>query len=199
MKRLTALSREQRNLVETNLSVVRWAIRKSIVVNECIFGFGYDDLFQEGCIWLCKAAATFKEDKGVKFETYAQTVVTNGLLTYCRLMCNRQKRQIPVPESSDEDLPFVLSNIASADDLERVISVIDMEKLFESLKKQYSGVARLGIEAIELKIKGLSGAEIAAMYGVKPTHVGAWIHRAVQKLRQNEEFKKAFQIGRAHV
>jgi hypothetical protein len=26
------------------------------------------------------------------------------------------------------------------------------------------------------------------MYGVKPTHVGAWIHRASQKLKQNEAF-----------
>ena len=75
-KNLIPLNEKQRQLVESCLSngrltVVHQAIREYIVVNETIFGFGYEDLYQEGCIWLCKAAATFQEEKGVKFETYA--------------------------------------------------------------------------------------------------------------------------------
>ena len=88
-KNLIPLNEKQRQLVESCLSngrltVVHQAIREYIVVNETIFGFGYEDLYQEGCIWLCKAAATFQEEKGVKFETYAFKVVANGLRTYCR-------------------------------------------------------------------------------------------------------------------
>ena len=56
------------------------------------------------------------------------------------------------------------------------------------MKREYSGTARLGIEAIELKLKGYSGKEIADMYGVKPNLVGAWISRAKQKLRKNQVF-----------
>ena len=94
-KNLIPLNEKQRQLVESCLSngrltVVHQAIREYIVVNETIFGFGYEDLYQEGCIWLCKAAATFQEEKGVKFETYAFKVVANGLRTYCRLMCSKQ-------------------------------------------------------------------------------------------------------------
>lgn len=75
-KNMIPLNEEQRQLVESCLSgermaLVHRAIREHIVVNETIFGFGYDDLYQEGCIWLCKAAATFQKEKGVKFETYA--------------------------------------------------------------------------------------------------------------------------------
>ena len=90
-KNMIPLNEEQQQLVESCLSgeriaLVHRAIREHIVVNETIFGFGYDDLYQEGCIWLCKAAATFQKEKGVKFETYAYKVVSNGLRTYCRLM-----------------------------------------------------------------------------------------------------------------
>ena len=80
-----ALTDAQRSMVEANMDVVRWAIRTSIQVNEQRYGFGYDDLFQEGCIWLCKAAVTYDPDGGASFPTYAQRVVENGLRTYCRL------------------------------------------------------------------------------------------------------------------
>lgn len=63
----------------------------------------------------------------------------------------------------------------------------------ESVKAEYSGVARLGIEALELKIKGLSGSDIAHLYGVAPNHVGAWISRAAEKLRKNERFLMGLQ------
>jgi RNA polymerase sigma factor (sigma-70 family) len=188
MKKMIALNDAQRILVENNLPLVRWAIHNHITVNENIYGFSYDDLFQEGCIWLCKAAATFDAAKAVKFETYAQIVVRNGLRTYCRLMCNKQKRQMPVPEPSDEEAPFGLCQLSDDDQFEDMISELDTLSLLESVKSQYRGTVRLGIEAIELKAKGLNGAEIAEMYGVKPTHVGAWIHRASQKLKQNEAF-----------
>ena len=51
MKNLTLNSRQQR-LVEENLSVVRHAIHKNIIVNDSLYGFEYDDLYQEaasGC------------------------------------------------------------------------------------------------------------------------------------------------------
>ena len=51
------LTSRQQELVENNLSLVYWVITESIHVNETIYGFGYEDLYQEGCIWLCHAAA----------------------------------------------------------------------------------------------------------------------------------------------
>ena len=38
---------------------------------------------------------------------------------------------------------------------------------------------------MELKIKGYSGVDIARLYHTKPTHVGAWISRASEKLRKD--------------
>ena len=71
MKRNNPLTKEQQALVEKNLSLVYWVIMESIHVNETIYGFGYEDLYQEGCIWLCHAAATY-DPACSQFPTYAK-------------------------------------------------------------------------------------------------------------------------------
>lgn len=188
-----SLNKNQQTLVEENLSVVKLAIHKSIIVNDNLYGFEYDDLYQEGCIWLCKAAVSFDESRDVKFATYAERVVTNGLRTYCRLMCGKQKHHIlmPAQAESDED-GFTLEKLPADDTLEKLFEEQDIYTLLRNCKQQYTGTARLGIEAIEWKVRGLSGAEIAKMYGVKPNLVGAWISRASQRLRQNQMFMQYF-------
>lgn len=188
-RKMIPLNDEQRQLVENNLNVVHQSIHKEIIVNETIYGFSYEDLYQEGCIWLCKAAQAFQKDKGVKFATFASKVVVNGLRTYCRLMCSKQKRQRTVPVHQDEKKKqFALEYLLADDCFENLISEIDTMQLLHKVKQQYSGTAKLGIEAIEWKLKGFSGKEIADMYGVKPNLVGAWISRASSKLRGNPDF-----------
>ena len=61
-----------------------------------------------------------------------------------------------------------------------------MAALLVHYKREYSGVAQLGIEALELKIRGYSGADIARLYHNEPNHVGAWISRAKAKLKRME-------------
>ena len=191
MKNLTLNSRQQRLL---GGSVVRHAIHKNIIVNDSLYGFEYDDLYQEGCIWLCKAAISFDETRNIKFATYAEKVVTNGLRTYCRLMCGKQKHHISLPvQSEPEEDGLCMEQLSSADDtLDRLLEEQDICMLLQNCKRQYAGTARLGIEAIEWKVKGLSGAEIAKMYGVKPNLVGAWISRAAGRLKQNRDFMQYF-------
>lgn len=188
MKKMVPLNDIQRKMVEENLKVVKQAIRTAVVVNENIYGFEYDDLYQEGCIMLCKAAVNYDPQKNVLFSTYAQAVVANGLKTYCRLLCNKQKHMIITPfYNTDENMLFW--NRFSADDtIDSVISEIDTSRLLYPLKQQYTGVVLKGIKAIELKTKGYTGAEIAKMFGVKPNLVGAWISKAVKKLEKNEIF-----------
>lgn len=185
MKTITPLNDVQRKMVEENLGIIKQAIRTAIIVNETIYGFEYDDLYQEGCILLCKAAARYDPQKGVLFSTFAQKVVTNGLRTYCRLMCNKQKRMILVDTFSEQ---IYLDCFFTVDEVERVISEIDIMNLLASLKSQYTGTVCQGIEALEWKAKGYSGTEIANIYGVKPNLVGAWISKAVKKLEQNRIF-----------
>lgn len=199
VKKMIPLNEKQRQLIEDcvtdgRLMVVHRAIREHIVVNETIFGFSYDDLYQEGCLWLCKAAATFRVNKGVKFETYAFKVIVNGLRTYCRLMCNKQKRQCTLPPHSGDNESLSLDQFPMAETLiDELIDEIDALRLLHAMKSQYTGTIKLGIEAIEWKVKGFTGKEIANMYGVKPNLVGAWISRAASKLKGNPEFMQVFE------
>ena len=187
------MDKKQQRLVEDNLHVVKLAIHKNIIVNDSLYGFEYDDLYQEGCIWLCKAAVSFDETRNVKFSTYAERIVINGLRTYCRLMCSKQKHHIQLPAQKEQDEEvFSLDRIPAEDTLEQLFEEQDIYILLQSMKQQYSGTIRLGIEAIEWKVKGFSGAEIAKMYGVKPNLVGAWISRASSRLKKNSDFMKYF-------
>lgn len=188
-----SLNKRQQSLVENNLNVVKFAIHKNIIVNDSLYGFEYDDLFQEGCIWLCKAAVSFDESRDIKFATYAEKVVINGLRTYCRLMCGKQKHQISIPLQAEQDADgFSLEQLPAENTLDEFFEEQDVLMLLQNCKRQYTGTARLGIEAIEWKIKGFSGAEIAKMYHVKPNLVGAWISRAASRLKQNEGFMRYF-------
>lgn len=185
MKNLSPMNDAQRKMVEENLELVKYTINTAIIVNRAIYGFEYDDLYQEGCILLCKAAVRYDSQKGVLFSTFAQKVVANGLRTYCRLMCNKQKRMVSADTVYKQ---MCLDCFYIADETERVISEIDIMNLLGALKSQYTGIVYRGIEALEWKVKGYSGTEIARMYGVKPNLVGAWISKAVKKLEQNRMF-----------
>lgn len=181
------LTVEQRELVESNLSVVQWVIRESIQVNNSIYGFEYDDLYQEGCLWLCHAAMSYNAARS-QFSTYAKTVVRNGLLSYCRQICSRQKHisRLSVGEHGE----LVADNPVLGQRDEFTVHISDMETLdlLQSRITDYRGVSRLGIEALELKVKGMSISEIARLYDVPPSHVGAWISRSAKKLRKDHKF-----------
>lgn len=119
---------------------------------------------------------------------------SNGLRTYCRLMCGKQKHHISLPVQSEPDEDGLSMEQLSSEDntLDKLLEEQDICMLLQNCKRQYTGTARLGIEAIEWKVKGLSGAEIAKMYGVKPNLVGAWISRAAGRLKQNRDFMQYF-------
>jgi RNA polymerase sigma factor (sigma-70 family) len=189
LNRLTALNGAQRKLVAGHTGVVRWAIYDHITVCENIYGLGYDDLFQEGCLWLCKAASTY-DGETARFITYAQVVVKNGLLSYCKQMYGKRKNMVVIDDlrqkaDGDENDP---SSYTARDAYDSLLSDSAVFSLLESVKSEYSGITRLGIEALELKVKGYTGADIARMWGVGQNHVGAWISRAKTKLRQNGRF-----------
>ncbi len=187
MKKGICLTENQRMLVEEHLSVVHWTIRKHIHVNESIYGMGYDDLFQEGCIWLCHAAVSYQAEQA-QFATYAKTVVRNGLISYCRQLCSRQSHFVRLSIGEHGEI-FTEAYIPDCSDtFNSYFSILETLDFLESLAPNYHGVAKLGIEALKLKIKGMSITEIAQLYNVPASHVGAWISRSAQKLKKDPNF-----------
>lgn len=73
----------QRQRAEDHLALVEQVLRRSIKTNETVDGMGHDDLYQEGCIALCRAAVSYREEMG-SFPAYAKVVIRNHLLDRCR-------------------------------------------------------------------------------------------------------------------
>lgn len=150
------------------------------------------DLFQEGCLWLCKAASTYKNDGRAQFSTYAKTVVKNGLLSYCRAICNRKKKFSRLIIGEHGELAADGEALESRPDaFDTQVSLIETLSLLDACKKDYDGVTRLGIEALALKLQGMRVTDIAELYQVPPSHVGAWISRSTAKLRRDSKFLKS--------
>ena len=182
----------QEDIITDNMDVVKWSIYYNIGVNEQIQGLGYEDLYQVGCLALCEAAETY--DKSTKFRTYAKTVVRNRLIDHCRAIKRRQDKiyylESQIPDADEKCYAKVMSS--TDESIDSQIYMTQVEDMLQKTKSKYSGVTLKGIEAIEFKLKGYSGIEIAVLYGVKPNLLGAWISRAKQKLRQDDDFMAVF-------
>lgn len=185
MKEYVPLTAGQQAMVEENMQLVHWTIHRYIDVNECVCGMGYDDLYQEGCEALCHAAASFDAQAGVQFPTYAGTVIRNHLLDHCRtLQAKRRNAPVISLDGCGED-GTTREHLISYDDTDRQMDRLCLAQLLEHGRNTYSGTARLGIEAMELKVRGYTGTDIARLYGVQPNLVGAWISRATEKLKKD--------------
>lgn len=187
MKLDFTLNLEQQTLVEANLSVIDKVINLFISPDEDVCDLGRSDLYQEGALALCKAAATY-DGESARFDTYATTVIRNHLYNCCKA-ANTRQRILPSVSldagDSDEDGQPKFLEPSTPDGVDELIGRLDAASLLADCKRRYSGVARLGVEALELKVKGLSGADIARMYHTTPNNVGAWISRAAQKIRKD--------------
>ena len=165
-----------------------WVIVNNIHVNPGICGLEYGDLFQEGCLWLCKAAFTYNAGQA-QFSTYAKKVVKNGLLSYCRKICSQGRHISRLIIGEQGELAADGEQVDQPDDhFDSHLSRLETLDLLEASKQNYQGVARLGIEALALKVQGMRITDIAALYQVPPSHVGAWISRSLEKLRNDPDF-----------
>ena len=193
MKYDFVLTSEQQALVEQNMDLVSRIISRHIRINEGVCGLGYDDLSQEGALALCRAAATYN-GTSAQFSTYAAAVIRNHLLDCCKAVNTQQKHLCSLPVgpgfADDDEHPPSVPEPSVEDKTDSLIDQIDMAALLAHYKREYSGVAQLGIEALELKIRGYSGADIARLYHTEPNHVGAWISRAKTKLKKDDAFRR---------
>ncbi len=204
MKYDFTLTHEQQILVEQNLELVKRVIARYIKTNENVYGLGYDDLYQEGAVALCRAAATYVESPA-KFTTYATTIVKNHLIDCCRAANARQKHLCSLPvgyDLTDDESPHAIPEPSVAGEADSVIDQIDTAALLAQCKMAYKGAVRLGIEALELTVKDFDTKDIARLYNSTPSTVGSRISRAKKALRQNAAFclfyGKAVENGEAN-
>ena len=177
----------QRQRVEDHLALVEQVLRRSIKTNETVDGMGYDDLYQEGCIALCRASVSYREEMGA-FPAYAKVVIRNHLLDRCREIQSARKNLplVSLDTFTEMGAPEPVSPFHTED----LISDVSSAVLLSHFKNRYHGTARLGIEAMELRVC----ADIAKLYQKKPNYIGACISRAAEKLRR-ERLVREFYIA----
>lgn len=170
------LTPEQQKLVEENLDLPDILLRTKIHPNETIRGMEFEELYQCGCLALCRAAATY--DHSTQFRTYASRVVYNAMIDQCRTAQKHYGNTLSYDAvvGDEEDSHSIF--LQASDAVDDTVLAGELTKLLDEAKKTYKGAVLKGIEAIELQLKGYSGAEIARMYGVKNNNVTSWISKA---------------------
>lgn len=162
------LSDAQQIMVEENLGLVR-AVLSRCVNNPGSMGiYSYNDLFQIGCIGLCKAAAQYQPGRAV-FSTYAYIAIRNHIYNALAYATYRQEKEVL------SEFLYEPPAIAPTDAWEA-------GELGERLRKAQSklkGVTRKGIDAMIFMSQGFTCKEIGEMYGDK------------RKLRQRVGIKSA--------
>lgn len=166
-------------LVLENLDLVNWVIRTRISIpNRPLLT--YDDFYAIGCEAICRAALKYQPDMGA-FAPFACRYIYNAIVDHCRAMNYRLERNVEISEDENASLLDMLT-CTSIDFDETVTDATAMSAL-AACKEKYNGVARKGVEAIELKLKGYEATEIAKHYDTSVNNVNAWISRARSKLR----------------
>ena len=197
MRQHHPLNDDQRRLVEKSLPLVRWTIKRYISSNESVAGLGRDDLYQEGCAALCHAAASYLPDRG-EFSTLAVTAIRNHLTEYCRKIAadTRNLPTLSLEAMTEEGRESEMNGTGPPAPEDETLARISIEQMLGSRKNRYTGSARLGVEALELKVlDGCGVTEIARLYDSKPNEVGAWIARAAKKIREDATDGELYALG----
>lgn len=179
------LSHSQQQMVEQHLHLVKEVIRKRIRINEKIYGLGYEELLQEGSIYLCQAV-NFYDPSRADFPAFAKKVIYNGLICHIRKVYRYESRNIPFICNEKGEIIQTVSE--EADDFYMYTQTVEVLDLLSYYAQQYTGVTKRGIEAIGKLIQGQTITEIARSQNVPTSHVGAWVSRAKKVLRSNKEF-----------
>lgn len=135
-----------------------------------------EDLFSIGLVGLVKAINTFDPQKGVKFDTYATTLIRNEILVSCRksepIKISINGR-IAIDDESEVDME--ISDGVNYED--EAIANNNRRQLFLMLSEKEKDI-------VLLKISGISETKIAKMYKTSQPTISRILKR-IGKIYQN--------------
>ena len=168
------LNAEAQRKVEENLGLVHKVINDKVHGPYQLGIYSRDDLFQIGCIGLCKAAAT---DKGGNFSTYAYRLIWNQI---CDALIYSNRRE--AKECVCEIKPYMLGVTDELPVTSGLAEALEKAKAFAPPSTVK------GIEALKLLADGYTCREIGErMGGASDKLVCAWISKARKFLKGREE------------
>ena len=186
----------QRELVIEHLGLIDQVIRKRIRVRGTPL-LSYEDFYSVGCEALCDAAMRYRPEEG-EFEPYAYVMLYHAMIDHCRKQNRQQSFASDLSVDVDNEA-ISLEVLSTTDgDIEDALDWANLARVVSECKKDFSGVARLGIEALELKSLGYTSREIAERYSTTVNNVNAWISRARSKLMSDSSIRAEKWDGRGY-
>jgi len=177
------LNERQQRIVEENIGLV------GKVIKDKVHGLGqadmlsYDDLFQIGCIGLCKAAAT---DKGGIFSTYAYRLIWNEICDALIKLTRTNSR-----EQVQEPTELIRAGLESVWDR---VEEIDWRDLLQMAESRSDGTVRQGIRALKLTMDGYSSKEVGKILQAQPGTVRMWMTKARRFLKEQPEIQAVMRV-----
>lgn len=162
------LTMDQQKKVEENIGLVGKVMKDKVHGCFCRI-YGYDDLFQIGCVGLCKAAAT---DRGGHFSTYAYDLIWHEICDALRYAARRENTEVPIVQA--------ISLMTHEED--EAYSDIQFEII--QIRERAAPSIRKGIDAILLMDRGYSLREIGKRMDAAPNLVSAWASKARKHLKK---------------
>lgn len=150
------LTENQQKTVEENIGLVHFVIKKLGFSRRKFRNLEYEDLFQSGCIGLCKAAETYDPGYGTAFSTYAYVVIRNEIVV----------ETVKDSKILDcDDLDFITDRETCTESHEdNVINDIMCEEYFRWIQQIYensSDSRKKYIDVLMMKSQGMKTDEIA--------------------------------------
>ena len=163
------LTQSQQRKVEQNLGLVGKVIKDKVHAPGQSSIYSHDDLYQIGCVGLCKAAYS---DKGGCFSTYAYRLIWNEICT-ALIYANRRAAK------ECELVPDIYGKEDYTEEHQELSLILDR------LEADSLDAVSKGIRAIRLRAEGYSCAEIGSMLGESDKCVAARISRTRKFLRSH--------------
>lgn len=172
------MTAEQQKLVEENMGLVGKVIKDKVHGIGQNSAYSYDDLFQIGCIGLCKAAIT---DKGGCFSTYAYRLIWNEI-------CDELIRTTRLTQR--EQTADIIEILAlSAQDCTDPFESCSLRHALEQAKSMAQGVTAKGIRCLELTLQGYSSQEVGTIVEAEAATVRMWMTKARRFLKNLPELR----------
>lgn len=177
------LTEQQRRVVEENMGLVGRVIKDKVHGLGQEGAFIYDDLFQIGCIGLCKAAAT---DKGGCFSTYAYRLIWNEICD-ALVKTTRINQNETVAEACE-----ILQGVQ--EQLPDPLEACELKEILETAKSRAEGVTAKGIQCLMLSAQGYTSNDLSRIFDANPAAIRMWMTKARRYLKDFPEL--ASYVGR---
>ena len=177
------LTDNQQHVVEANMGLVGKVIKDKVHGLGQEGTFTYDDLFQIGCIGLCKAAAT---DKGGCFSTYAYRLIWNEICD-ALVKTTRINQNETVMEAGD-----IMRGVQEC--LPDPLEACELNEILKAARSAADGVTAKGIQCLMLSAQGYTSTDLGLMFNSNASAVRMWMTKARRYLKDSPEI--AFYMGR---